>query len=334
MRTRRDLAPQMIEYDKLGRGVWLPYLMYFNTPNYSSRFVNTGSRGFRVTYKDSRPISDFQESHKYPTCVFMGGSTAFGVGATSDRNTIPSVLSSNTDYFWFNFGGRAYNSTQELLLFLFHYQRLKNIKKVVIFSGFNNLALFWLSQNYSKELGSFFGWSQYNSLMNIEPLPLKGRALGRFLCKLQPSKASIPDEFKKIENHNDQKDELLNVLWRDISIWKLLVESLKAKLYYVLQPVPNWIKKGLTEEEQKLFKELDGQPGNMWKTINENINPELHLWYREQLVKMCGYFDISFLDMNDSLASRPIDDKWLYVDRVHLTDQGYRLAADILRKEM
>ena len=96
LKTRYSLAPQMMEYDKIGR-TWLPYLMYFHVPNYSSDILNTDSRGFRVGYSGLRRTLDFENIDKRPISLVVGNSTAFGAGATSDKNTISSILSEDTD---------------------------------------------------------------------------------------------------------------------------------------------------------------------------------------------------------------------------------------------
>jgi len=104
----------MAEYDKFG-SVRLPYLMFFHSRNYISNVLNTDSRGFRITYKDSNKILDFVDLDELPVGLLIGGSSVFGVGATSDRKTIPSILNSTTDNLWLNFGGRAFTFTQEFL---------------------------------------------------------------------------------------------------------------------------------------------------------------------------------------------------------------------------
>ena len=91
MSVRYTLTPQMIEYDRVGQ-VWLPYVMYFHTPNYSSSVINTDSRGFRIAYKESRRISNFEDIGQLPLNLCIGGSLVFGVGATNDSTTIPSIL--------------------------------------------------------------------------------------------------------------------------------------------------------------------------------------------------------------------------------------------------
>ena len=71
-------------YDKLIIN-WAPYLMFFNQPNFRSSVVNTDSRGFRFSGMMGK--GDNLTKSKSVN-IFSGGSTAFGVGSTSDKNTI------------------------------------------------------------------------------------------------------------------------------------------------------------------------------------------------------------------------------------------------------
>ena len=51
----------------------------------------------------------------------------------------------------------------------------------------------------------------------------------------------------------------------------------------------------------------------------------------QALREVCERNDVRFFDMNSSQEFR--NKEWLFVDRVHLTDRGYELAAAALVKE-
>ena len=242
LETRYNIAPQMKEYDKIGN-IWIPYLMYFHTPNYSSGVVNTDSRGFRVVYKDSKRISDFKGIDGQSVCLFVGGSTAFGVGATDDRNTIPSVLNAITDNTWLNFGGRAFSSTQELLLFMFYHRYIVNTKKIVICSGVNNMILHYLCREYPRDIGLFFFWNQYKQRMNAMPMTLKRKtailiAQSLFGSSIDYSSLSRKELFgivlsrakrrfyRENATHGKEKmcprEDTLHILNHDLMMWKLI----------------------------------------------------------------------------------------------------------------
>lgn len=359
MNKRYSITPQMREYDKIGQ-IWLPYLMYFHEPNYSSSVLNTDSRGFRITYKGPDRIQDFAIADKYPVCLLVGGSFAFGVGATNDRRTIPSILNSITDYLWLNFGGRAFSSTQEFLSFLFYHQQIKNIKKVVILSGLNNLTLYRLSQHYSKELGSFFFWNQYNQKMNTKALPMDRRVakwllypifgnkidysrvskeeLARYIFNGKERKGlinkKVANVVRKEPDCNSRKEELLHVLRRDILNWKLITESLGIELYYILQPLANWIDKKTLKKEELLFAELDKHPQNLWKVLKDDMGRDQYAWFLENIRGICETNVIPFFDMNEAISKMQLHDTWFYVDRAHVTDEGYQIIAEILKEQV
>ena len=344
----------MKEYDRLGQK-WVPYLMYFHEPNYISDVINTDSRGFRVSYKNDEKISEFGNADNRDKCLLIGGSFVFGVGSTSDKTTIPSVLNSITDDTWINFSGRAFNSTQELLLFLFYYRQIKNIKRIVILSGgVNNLVLYYMSRNYSRELGSFFFSNEYSDKMNRNALSLKRRMARALLAPILGNSidysritkeellkylatlgkgAGVPmlkEELKKA----GQKEDMLYVLERDIRLWKIFTEPLGIDLHYVLQPFTEWYDKKLSKEEALLFGALDNMPQSHWKVIKDNMQRDQYKWLLNNVKGICKSSGVKFFDMNQAMAERNLDEKWLYVDRVHFADGGNSAVAQILKEQV
>ena len=93
--VRQSLTPQMKDYDNL-KVKPLPYIMFLHQPNYSSASVNTDNHGLRIsTDPEGVPLSI--NTLKERSCnLLVGGATAFGVGATSDKNTISGHLSTKT----------------------------------------------------------------------------------------------------------------------------------------------------------------------------------------------------------------------------------------------
>ena len=325
MKLRYKIAPQMKVYDRLGQ-TWLPYLMYFHSPCFTSDAVNTDSRGFRNVYKGDVKLSDFYTNDASSVCLLVGSSSTFGVGASSDRQTIPSLLNNMTRSLWLNFGGRAFSSTQELLLFQFFYTHLKNIKKIVILSGLNNLILYFLSHKYTKEIGSVYFFNQFDRVMNRTSGSLKRRMIDMLLKPFR-KEILVPASQRFV-----CKNDLLVVYRRDIVLWKLLTDALQIELHFVLQPFAKWIDKKLSPEEEELFKELDEIPNNTLSTVKRFINRDLHEWFVEHLKKICGSYGVSFFDMNRDISQRGMDGKWLFIDRSHFTDEGNRVVAEILKE--
>ena len=50
-------------------------------------------------------------------------------------------------------------------------------------------------------------------------------------------------------------------------------------------------------------------------------------YYSKQIKAICNKNNIKFYDMNSYLMNKNIDNSWLFVDRVHLTDQANDICA-------
>src|SRR5260370_10711396 len=116
---RYELTPQMRDYDAFNNPAhrrYVPYLMYFNQVSFASRSINTDQCGFRIsTGPDGSKASAGGRLPPGPLRLVVGGSTALGLGSTSDSTTLPSLLW--TRYApsepWLNFAAWSFNPTQE-----------------------------------------------------------------------------------------------------------------------------------------------------------------------------------------------------------------------------
>jgi len=71
--------------------------------------------------------------------VFMGGSTAFGVGSKGNEHNISSFLKNEYGYDIINLAIPGWNVEQAVITFLIHIERI-NPKRIILFDGANNLA--------------------------------------------------------------------------------------------------------------------------------------------------------------------------------------------------
>lgn len=353
------LTPQMMEYDRM-QSVVYPFLMFFQPPCYSSGVVNTDSRGFRVTYDHFKNICNLNDACSDGLSIIVGGSVVFGDGATNDFNTISSVLCAETGNRWLNFGGRAFNSTQELRLFEFNRHLVKGVKKIVIFSGVNNLISYYLSNNYSKEYGHIFYWNIFKAaadelleiklstkrkLMKAMLYPIYGNGidyinvslndLAGFLSgKKELARTKNALKLSKIDKNVDsEKDDVLFVLKRDLNMWKIIAEALHIDIYYALQPMANWVKKELSIEEKRLFAELDVDKRSVGNLLSVKLGDDVYNWYKHSIKRLCQENGIKYFDMNEYLSSINLNRKWVFVDRLHLTDEGNNIIAKAFIKE-
>ena len=107
MNSRYELAPQLKTYDNIGIE-WVPHLMFTQTTNFRSEIVNTDCCGLRFNEKPNLNQSILDEKITGKKSVLIGGSTAFGVGSSSDQKTISSLLSNSPDHHFYNLGCRAF----------------------------------------------------------------------------------------------------------------------------------------------------------------------------------------------------------------------------------
>jgi len=331
LEARNAIAPQMVDYDRVG-DQWVPYLMRFDRPSRNFGSVTTNEWGFRTTLNRGGNIASIAPGHELDSdyCgIVLGSSAVFGVGATHDRHTIPSVLNRTTNGIWLNYGGRAFNSTQELILFLLHLKA--QVNRIVLFSGVNNITLAFLSERPSRIYNSFYFQTMFERAMENPVGEFVGirqtvRQLGKEIHqRIFPSRKTIVRQTLDKSCY----EEILACFRRDLTAIKALGDGLGAPVSFALQPLATWIEKDLSKEESKIFRILDDMSQD-WTVLANNIL-EVKDKYFNDIACICADLNVPFTNLN--LAPSFKNSDWLFVDRVHLTDLGYELAADILKKE-
>jgi hypothetical protein len=346
---RKELTPQMSTYDQLGIN-WKPFVMFFQTPNVCGTHLNTDSEGFRFTsFKEKEYTVNELNGYSGEVSFIIGGSSAFGVGATSDENTISSLMSKQSDNLYLNLGGRAFGSNQELILFNQVAYNFKKIKNVILFSGLNELYLSkFRSQN--EFFGPMFFNKIYNQNMQKGVISAKRKILRFFLYSIfkdsinyqsTSGKKVLKEAWlktkdtiiqyslknKTIKNQNNEEQYqnhalnpnfAINQIEKNLFIWKNLSQSLNFKLIYILQPFSKWIKRQESSEEQSILKFSKHEQNFTINSLDEN----LYLDYTESLCNLCQKLDVSYFDYNDYFSNKYFDNKWIFVDNAHLTDLG------------
>jgi hypothetical protein len=314
---RNLIVPQMRDYDELGmRQEWVPHLMYFHPRNASLKSVTTDEFGFRNT-TGAKPGA--------PTALLVGGSSVFGIGATSDAATIPSLLNATTKFNWLNFGGRAFNSTQEAILV-----HLSNTKKIdgpiVVMSGVNNLTRSLMSGSFSKMFGAFFQQSQFSQRMATATSGNRDLAIQllnglrkKFRIGANLEKSSAQVAASKPESYR----AMLSVFERDCDYIQMLASYHSTSAIFMLQPFIPWMRKSLTPQESELFDLLDQEAGDFSSILSELT--EIREKYKQDLKAICVNIGLRFIDLNE--ASELQEPNWLFVDRAHFTDLGNSVIA-------
>jgi hypothetical protein len=304
--------------------------MYFHPADYRSDVVNTDRIGFRVSRNGTDHASPGGRLPDGPVNLVVGSSAVFGVGATHDGATLPSLLWSRyaPSRPWLNFGGRSHNSTQELLLFLLYRHLLPPVEQVVVYSGFNNLGLARLPRSKQGDHGAFFLCDDYFAKMDElrQPPGKSGRRRRRAAAAREAADEAVPDV-------DEQIDRAAELTVRHLGSWRLLTQALGARLSFVLQPLAPWVRDQPCREETLLFRELD-ELFNFGQMYGDITPPEVGRRYAAALRAGCDELDVPFLDMNVVLADALAPQDWTFVDRCHLTDQGHDTVARLLAEHL
>lgn len=334
---REELTPQMLHYaDKSADGGeiswfhWQPYLQYFHPAAHVSDVVNTDHLGFRVSHGNGQLASVGGPPPGGPVRLIVGSSTVFGMGATRDETTLASRLWAEhaPGRPWLNFGARSYNPTQELLLFVLYRHLLPEIDEIVLFTGFNALALAWLPQWMQGDHGAFFFCVKYFDL--LEELNGKDAAKPRWAGRRPASRSAeelyVPDLPGQIAAGTD-------LTLRHLDTWRALASAAGARLTFVLQPLAQWVRAEPAPQERLLFAELD-HLANFDRAYGEIARMDVGRRYAEELRAGCDRLGVQFLDMNPVLGEAIKKNDWVFVDRIHFTDKGHDIVSSLLAAEL
>lgn len=335
-----SLVPQMAAYRDLSDPAevpWLPYVMYFHRRDCRSPVVNTDRLGFRLTsWRDSVISPATAHTAAASVRVLAGSSTVFGVGATGDGACISSRLSTPEEESpWLNFGGRGYSATQELLLFLLNRHLLPPVRDIVIMSGANDLILTGLKSSLDSEYGSFFSCGEYYATMEeAKPRHRNGRGTRRSSRHLsaRPPVTTAGDEPDR--SAEDRVRRTTEQIARNLDNWLPLADASGARLSYVLQPVASWIRDRPPWEEQLLFDDSNRRNAFEQRLFEAVEHQSAGKMLSDAIAEECGKRDIRLIDMNEKMKSSIGPDQWVFIDRVHLNDDGYRTVSQIMTDAM
>jgi hypothetical protein len=325
MSSRSELTPHMLDYEEKfsdsGEIRWLPHLIYFHPANHRSPVVNTDSRGFRYSERNGTRYSVADREGIESVRLLAGSSTVFGIGASSDRWTLSSRLSENDvrGEPWVNFGGRSFNSTQELLLITLYRHLLPKVEEIVLFSGFNDLGLARLPVSRHLDEGAFFLCNQFFDAFKGNGSSGAKSVVKRMLRGRQEAPGEVP-------TLDEQMRFAAGLTVRHLDVWRALANDFGARLTYILQPLSGWVRPRGTEEEEALFAELD-QLGRFSDTYGDILQPEVCLEYASLLQSSAAKIGVNFVNMATVLADVVKPDQWIFVDRIHFTDQGSDFVA-------
>ena len=342
-----------------------PFVLAVGKPHYRSQSVNIDRLGLREQYdSDGRFINIDTMKYDYERCnIIVGGSTVFGVDATSDKTTLGARLT-EPGVPCINLGVRGALSQQELILFHQIKRFLPPIDNIILMTGINNCSIAFLPDSlFYPDYGGVFSEQYYyntfyQDLQNQYDLlynpPVKGvYTRQRFLewvnthiynrfasvrrwatrrfeteCTPPARKPTIPTRPKL--------ELMLDFARNDIQTWGCIQQGLKNKdgqptrVHVVLQPCIGWTTKKLTQLEQELF-DADAA---LTETMRQYTTPDIHeqcVQAYEQAARDAG---LDFHDANTWLNDPKYTPIELFTDVCHLTDEGSVIVANLLKQHL
>lgn len=345
--------PWHIDYVRM-KSSYRPFQMGLNESNYVSKAVNTDKHGLRLQFKTDGAVLALEDCQEGVFDIMVGGSSVFGVDASSDRSTLPSLMSTS-EIQCLNWGVRGASTQQELMTFLSFKRYVPKIRRVIIFSGINLCSIsslknimvypdqgalfserFFLEQALETLRVSEDGDPELDDVLTKLNFRVKNacasrpwlRALvGLALSRLdQPSTQYMQSE-RNVNGYEKRVKALLALLANELETWSALAKGMGFQIVYVLQPALRWARKAVNHCEEECI------------SADVNLYPEMELFansifyedYAFQLSSMCRSLGIRFIDanlmLNDADGKIPV-----FTDVCHLTDYGNNFIAKKLSK--
>tara|TARA_R110002050_G_scaffold57423_3_gene128978 strand:+ start:117567 stop:118628 length:1062 start_codon:yes stop_codon:yes gene_type:complete len=333
---RYEIYPQMEMYDSMPSGRTVPYAMLAGPDSFKSDAINTDSFGFRLSKYEDKFISCDNIADYEKINIIVGGSTVFGVGATSDTTTIASLLSEQTDTPWLNLGVRAGVSFQEYIHLIMFLHKANKIENIVFFSGVNDVYINELTEerkSYDNRFCSGLELLDYKKALKVSVIAkilrlnvedILGKSLKEIFSFWRSDRGSICSSLSKNEKIRVLRDNTQ----RNFLLYSSLKKELSSNILYILQPFSSWADKSLSSDELQVFEYLDKlQAKTKWGEQKSRMGEKSTYYdFVAILNEASESHGIEFVDSNPYFSG----EESLFVDSVHLNDQGNRIAARII----
>ena len=351
IKFKRELKPGLFEYGNMGHE-FRPFVQFTNEDNYRTKIVNTDRLGFRKTFFKNKLLGiDDLKKNSSSQNIIIGGSTAFGMGSTSDKTTISSFLNSQGS-LWFSLGVRGAVGRQELITLLSVKNFFPKIKNIIILSGINDLAMCAGSNSmYYNDFGGMMGSPTdrfYSGFLQSSAFSNSNLTLGRaklfhfifylsnkskffkfllvnLFSKFRASKLQI--KTKKISTSLNFKKKLANlkkITENDFQTWSAIANQFNINLVYILQPGITWTKKKPTNYEEKI---IAYEKIRIKKYSNHDFSKKnVYLDFKNFLKTICSKNSIKFYDGNE-LILKAKKNQDFFIDFAHLSDYGNSFIA-------
>ena len=135
---------------------------------------------------------------------------------------------------------------------------------------------------------------------------------------------------KKSLNQKVNVTERIELTIKRNFLFYSLLTNKDIKVKFFLQPFFGWIEKKNNNKENEIIKFL-----NKTRSISDTldkINMKVYNDVKSIYSKYSQIYDIDFFDLNSLNTLK--GDAFLFVDRVHLSDLGYKFISDFIHKQL
>ena len=129
--------------------------------------------------------------------------------------------------------------------------------------------------------------------------------------------------------------DLDEIVSRNIKIWKYLSKSMNSKITFFVPPFMPWCKdlSSYTIEEKEITHFIGDLSENRNMRYLDNIEGDYNKIIN-LLSENCKKNDIDFFDCNQVFREDENKNKWLFVDKTHLTDYGNEIISEFILNKL
>ncbi len=301
-----------------------------------TKIVSLDKYGFRNSFNNNAIANG----------IFLGGSSAFGVFASSNFTTINSQLNKKQNLIQFhNRAVPSWNSHQEMISILKN--QTQGIKLVIAFSGWNDFGMYHTFCKNNYEFKNIAGapsiWIKFESIINNEyKKSIKERIIKAFPISLKiinklsllPILNSLESNTQECNFRKEDIDLFVSAYLQNYKRIKKIVENeqssefINAKFHLILQP--------FYQPKKKL-----PNFGDILNTKNKENYYQHYNYFINKIIQSEYCSKSSCLNLTRSLNSKENENPMVYqnidnirnaymVDPIHFTDRGNDLIAEII----
>lgn len=314
-----------------------PHTLYIHERGYRSGTINTDALGLRYSHSAGKRYSPAERGSSARVNLLVGGSTALGIGASSDEHTVASYLSMLTGEVWLSLASCGLDATQELLMFLSHQHRFGEIGHVVVLSGLNTLAHEALAEvlaagHEPHANGAYQNYlNSFNEGVSAADTPQPDTLWKRLAKALAPHPQPLAASWS-LAAPDKRLNRAADCIGRSLRQWERLLADSHASLTFILQPLLPWCRDTLPNGEQALLAGLERQPANFDRLLADVYDPHLHSAFFRRIKSAAG--SVPCYDMNSMLSSSPVFGESLFVDRLHFNNLGNNALAKVITAKL